>query len=66
MYPLCIRVCVWVLNAIQNYKPVYVRFTIIYVEVGICRSVLVFRAVKAIYVYLLPDTVQMHVYTDHS
>ena len=41
-------------------------FAINYVEVGICRSVLVFRALKAIYVDLLPDTVQMHVYADHS
>lgn len=44
----------------------FVRFAINYVEVGICWSVLVFPALKAIYVDLLSDTVQMHVYADHS
>ena len=75
---VCVRVCVRVHSVFERRflesstlfkitrRLVFVRFAINCIEVGICHSVLVFPALKAICVDLLSDTVQMHVYADHS
>jgi len=82
MFPVCVcecvRACLCVHSVFERRslesstlfritrRLVCVRFAINCVDVGICCSVLVFPALKAIYVDLLSDTVQMHVYADHS